>query len=168
MAIMTQTAISEAKEGVGMLTLTSCMPELDVSETDHELKLVPHKPAKARGNKILIVDDDPELCLGLNIRLAANYYDVCFANDAESAIRTALAELPDLIILDIGLPDYDGYFVMDGLRAFPELAEVPIVVLTARNRFTHEKRCRDAGVKRLFEKPVEDQVLLLAIRQYLG
>jgi CheY-like chemotaxis protein len=57
---------------------------------------------------------------------------------------------------------------MEGLRAFPELAEVPIVVLTARNRFTHEKRCRDAGVKRLFEKPVEDQVLLLAIRQYLG
>lgn len=151
-----------------MLTLTSCMPETDVCETDHELRLVPQKPTKARGNKILIVDDDPDLCLGLNIRLAANYYDVCFANNAESAIRTALAELPDLIILDIGLPDYDGYFVMEGLRAFPELAEVPIVVLTARNRFTHEKRCRDAGVKRLFEKPVEDHVLLLAIRQYLG
>ena len=151
-----------------MLALTNCPPNVDLDQADCRLKLANHTPVIRCGNKILVIDDDPDLCLGLHIRLGANYYDTCFANDAESAFNTALAEMPDLIILDIGLPDYDGYFVMESLSVFPELADVPIIVLTARNRFIHEKRCRDAGVKRFFEKPVDDRRLLTAIRQFLG
>jgi two-component system, cell cycle response regulator len=120
------------------------------------------------GKKVLVVDDDPDLCLGLHIRLKASYYETCFANDAESAITTALTETPDLIILDLGLPGADGYAVMQRLHAFPELAHVPIIVLTARNRFIHERRARSAGAKRFFEKPVDDRRLLMAIRQLMG
>ncbi|MGD0212641.1 MAG: response regulator [Terriglobales bacterium] len=151
-----------------MLTLTNCLPSVDLDQVDCRLNFANHDPVIRCGNKILIIDDDPVLCLGLHIRLEANSYDTCFANDAESAFNTALSERPDLIILDIGLPDYDGYFVMESLNAFPELADVPIIVLTGRNRFVHEKRCHDAGVKRFFEKPVDDRRLLTAIRQYLG
>lgn len=136
----------------------------------------PHRPFEAiknematiYGKKVLVVDDDPDLCLGLYIRLKASYYETCFANDAESAVSTALTEVPDLIILDLGLPGDDGYAVMNKLSAFPELADVPIIVVTARNRFIHERRARSAGAKRFFEKPVDDRRLLMAIRQLMG
>jgi CheY-like chemotaxis protein len=124
--------------------------------------------AKTGGNKILVIDDDQILCLGINARLKANDYNPCFAHDAESALSTALAEVPNLIILDIGLPDRDGYSVMQSFHAFPELADVPVIVLTGLNAFTHQRRCRDAGAKRFFEKPVTNLRLMTAIQQLLG
>jgi DNA-binding response OmpR family regulator len=125
------------------------------------------KVARTGGNKILVIDDDQMLCLGINARLKANDYDPCFAHDAESALSTALAEMPDLIILDIGLPGRDGYSVMQSLH-ITELADVPVIVLTARDAFTHQRRCRDAGAKRFFEKPVTNLSLMTAIQQLLG
>jgi DNA-binding response OmpR family regulator len=121
-----------------------------------------------RANKILVIDDDQILCLGIDIRLKAEYYNPCFAHDAESALSTALTERPDLIILDISLPDRDGYFVMRSFNVFPELANVPIIVLTGLNAFSHQARCRDAGAKRFFEKPVTNLCLMTAIRQLVG
>jgi CheY-like chemotaxis protein len=121
-----------------------------------------------RGNKILVIDDDRVLCIGFDIRLIANNYNPCFAHDAESALSIALSEMPSLIILDIGLPGHDGYFVMQRFKEFPTLAHVPIIVLTARDAFTHQKRCRDAGAKRFFEKPVSIPHLMTAIRQLVG
>jgi two-component system, OmpR family, KDP operon response regulator KdpE len=121
--------------------------------------------SSTRGKKVLIIDDDQILCLGLKIRLKANYYDLCFAHDGESALCAVLTEKPDLIILDIGLPRGDGYYVMESLNAVPDFADVPVIVLTARDGLTHERRCRDAGAKRFFEKPVNSLRLLTAIRQ---
>ena len=62
------------------------------------------------GKKILIIDDDPHLLLGLTPRLKANGFNVVTALDAISAIAVARKELPDLIILDLGLPGGDGFF----------------------------------------------------------
>jgi two-component system KDP operon response regulator KdpE len=76
--------------------------------------------------------------------------------------------MPDVIILDIGLPDYDGYFFMQSLTEIPGLAGVPVIVLTGRDRFTHEGRCRDAGAKLFFQKPVDNRRLLVAIEQLVG
>jgi DNA-binding response OmpR family regulator len=120
------------------------------------------------GNKILVIDDDQILCLGIETRLKANDYDPCFAHDAESALSSALAKIPDLIILDIGLPGHDGYFVMQSFNTFPELVDVPVIVLTGLDGFTHQRRCRDAGAKRFFEKPVTNLRLMTAIRQLVG
>jgi two-component system cell cycle response regulator len=108
------------------------------------------------------------LCLGINARLKANNYNLCFAHDAESALSTALAEVPDLIILDIGLPGRDGYSVMQSFHAFPELADVPVIVLTALSAFTHQMRCRDAGAQRFLEKPVTNLRLMTSVRELMG
>jgi adenylate cyclase len=151
-----------------MLPLTCDEPIADLGQPVR-LKLVNPKLGTARScNKILVIDDDPFTCIGLKIRLKANSYDPCFAHDAESAISAALAEKADLIILDIGLPGHDGYFVMQSLKALPELADIPVIVLTARDGFAHERRCRDAGAKRFFEKPVHNRLLLRAIQQLVG
>ena len=106
------------------------------------------------------------LCLGINTRLKATIRVSRMTRSPRSG--TALAEMPDLIILDIGLPGRDGYSVMQNLHAFPELADVPVIVLTARNAFTDERRCRDAGAKRFFEKPVTNLDLMTAIQQLVG
>jgi DNA-binding response OmpR family regulator len=134
--------------------------------TQHDLEVFNHKPKTTRDAKILIIEDDLDLSLGLRIWLQA-YYDTYVANDAGAGLSMAFTETPDLIILDIGLPDYDGYFLMESLSEIPGLAGVPVIVLTARDRFTHERRCHDAGAKRFFQKPVDNRTLLVAIEQLI-
>jgi DNA-binding response OmpR family regulator len=134
---------------------------------EHKKQLLNHKPKRTSGSKVLIIDDDLDLCLGLRIQLQA-YYDTYVANDAGAGLSMAFTEMPDVIILDIGLPDYDGYFLMQGLNETPGLAGVPVIVLTAGDRFTHEWRCRDAGAKRFFQKPIDNRSLLMAIEQIVG
>lgn len=134
---------------------------------EHKSGVLSHKPKRTRGVKVLVIDDDLDFCLGLHIRLQP-HYDTYFANDARSALNMALSEMPDLIILDIGLPDYDGYSVMQSLSEIPGLAGVPVIVLTAHDRFTHEWRCRDAGAKMFFQKPIDNRSLLVAIEQLIG
>jgi CheY-like chemotaxis protein len=162
----------QLKKGVETLPLANCEVDngidIDIEQADPQFRLADHRVKDKRGKRILVIDDDPDLRLGLHIRLEANGYDTSFATNAESAVRTALAEMPNLVILDIGLPDFDGYSVMKNLSAVAELADVPVIVLSGRNRFTHEKRCQDAGVKRFFKKPVDDRRLLRAIRELLG
>ncbi|MGD0162362.1 MAG: response regulator [Candidatus Sulfotelmatobacter sp.] len=134
---------------------------------EHKLKVLNYKPKSTGGPKVLIIDDDLDLCLGLRIRLQA-YYDTYFANDAGSGLSMAFTEMPDVIILDIGLPDYDGYFFLQSLSEIPGLAGVPVIVVTARDRFAHEWRCRKAGAKRFFQKPIDNRSLSVAIEQLVG
>jgi DNA-binding response OmpR family regulator len=133
----------------------------------HKLEALNRKPKSTHGSKILIIDDDLDLCLGLRIRLQPNY-DTNFANDAGTGLSMAFAEMPDVIIIDIGLPDYDGYFLLQSLSDVPGLADVPVIVLTARDRSTDEWRCREAGAKRFFQKPIDNRTLSVAIEQLIG
>ena len=136
-------------------------------KAQHSLRVFNHKPKSARDAKILIIEDDLDLCRGLRIWLQA-YYDTYVANDAGAGLSMAFTEMPDVIILDIGLPDYDGYFFMQSLSEIPGLAGVPVIVVTARDRFAHERRCHNAGAKRFFQKPVDNRSLLVAIEQLIG
>jgi two-component system KDP operon response regulator KdpE len=88
------------------------------------------------GNKILIIDDDQPLLLGLTARLKANGYSVVCATDAVSAVAVARKEVPDLVILDLGLPAGDGFLVLERLRGLTDLVATPVIVLSARIRLT--------------------------------
>ncbi len=118
--------------------------------------------------KILIVDDDPDLRRGLNVRLRANSYDTAFATDGMSAISVAVKEKPDLIILDLGLPAGDGFTVIERLKAIAPLAVIPIIVLSARDPQTSRERALKAGAETFFQKPVDNEELLAAVRKVLG
>jgi two-component system, OmpR family, KDP operon response regulator KdpE len=134
---------------------------------DHKLRVLNHKPKSTHGPKVLIIDDDLDLCLGLRIRLRASY-DTYVANDAGSGLGMALTEMPDVIILDIGLPDYDGYFVLQSLSEIAGLAGVPVIVLTGRDQLFEELRCLEAGAKLFFQKPIDSRSLSAAIEQLVG
>jgi DNA-binding response OmpR family regulator len=120
------------------------------------------------GKKILLVDDDKDLLYGMKIWLRANGYYVFLATDAVKAITMAQSERPDLILLDIGLPDGDGYMVMARLRALMPLVHIPILVITARDATTHEKKALQAGAEGFFQKPFDTRLLLAAIQKALG
>jgi two-component system KDP operon response regulator KdpE len=120
------------------------------------------------GNKkILIVDDDPDIRLGMHVRLKANHYDTFFASDALSSMAEVRKHEPDLIVLDLGLPAGDGYVVMERLRKFPAFAVIPIIVVSARDAHANRERAIKAGAKAFLQKPVDDAELLAVIQQAL-
>ena len=120
------------------------------------------------GKKLLIVDDDQHLVIGLTARLKANGYSVVSATDAISAIAVARKEAPDLIILDLGLPAGDGFVVLDRVRGLADLMQIPVIVLSARDPAESKKRALDAGAIAFFQKPPDNHEFLVAIRRALG
>ncbi len=117
--------------------------------------------------KIMVVDDDPDLRQALSLRLRANNFDTVNVCDGYSAIAMAQKEKPHLIILDLGLPAGDGFAVLKNLRRYPMLAEIPVIVLTARDPETNEKRTLESGAIAFFQKPVDNEELLGVIRASL-
>src|ERR1700683_2913011 len=110
--------------------------------------------------KILIVDDDPDVRRGLQVRLKANHYETFFASDGISTISEARKHVPDLIILDLGLPAGDGFAVMGLLQANDFLSTIPIIVVSARDRFANREKAIQAGATAFFQKPVDNASLL--------
>ena len=117
---------------------------------------------------ILIVDDDPDVRLGLHVRLKANHYNVIFAADGMASISEARKHMPDLIILDLGLPAGDGFSVMERLKANDSLSLIPVIVVSARDREANMDRALKAGAKAFLQKPVANAELLAVIRKVLG
>ncbi len=117
--------------------------------------------------KILVVDDNPTIRKGLSVRLRASGYEVVFAEDAISATAALMTERPDLMVLDLGLPAGDGFVVMDRLHKNDRLASIPVIVLTGRELAVNRDRALQAGAAAFFQKPVDDGVLLFAIRKAL-
>jgi DNA-binding response OmpR family regulator len=118
--------------------------------------------------KILIVEDDQDMRRALNVRLRANNYDTAFASDAVEALSIARKEKPDLVLLDLGLPGGDGFMVMDRMKDIASLSCLPVIVVSARDSEGNEDRALSAGAEAFFQKPVDNEQLIAAIRHSLG
>jgi DNA-binding response OmpR family regulator len=127
-----------------------------------------NKEIKMTNEKILIVDDDPDLRQALRLRLRANRYETVTAVDGYSAIAQAYKEHPSLIILDLGLPAGDGFVVLDRLQKDDKLSNIPVIVLTARDPQSSEKKVLDSGAAAFFQKPADNAELLNVIRATLS
>lgn len=117
---------------------------------------------------ILIVDDDADIRLAMMARLRASGYQTAFADNAGEAFDAARAQGPAVILLDLGLPDEDGFSVLDRLKAEPALAEIPVVILSARDVYENEQRALDAGAFAFLQKPVENDALLATLQEAIG
>jgi two-component system KDP operon response regulator KdpE len=114
--------------------------------------------------RVLVVDDDRQLLRALRITLTARGYDVLLAADASSAIATATRTPPDLVILDLGLPDMDGAAVIEALRGW---SSAPVIVLSARDAGPAKVHALDAGADDYVTKPFGMDELLARIRAAL-
>ena len=117
--------------------------------------------------KIMVVDDDSDLRQALSLRLRANNFDTVNVCDGYSAIAMAQKEQPHLIILDLGLPAGDGFAVLKSLQEHPGLSNIPVIVFTARDPESNEKRTLEAGAVAFFQKPADNEELLGVIRASL-
>ena len=121
--------------------------------------------AGAAPRRVLIVDDnvDGAQSLGLMLQLAG--HEVCIVHDGPTALKTAPDFRPDVVLLDIGLPEMDGYEVARRLRELPELVDVLLVALTGYGQEEDRQRGREAGLHHHLVKPVDPSVLtrLLAL-----
>ncbi len=111
--------------------------------------------------RVLVVDDEPQLLRALRINLAARHYDVVTAEDGTGALEAAAGHPPDLVVLDLGLPDLDGVDVIHRLR---EWTRVPIIVLSGRVGSSDKVLALDAGADDYVTKPFSPDELFARIR----
>ena len=111
--------------------------------------------------KVLVVDDEPQIVRALRINLAARGYEVITAHDGAAALRAAAEVRPDVVVLDLGLPDIDGTDVIAGLRGW---TTVPIIVLSARTDSGDKVEALDAGADDYVTKPFGMDELLARLR----
>ena len=111
--------------------------------------------------RVLVVDDEPQITRALVINLKARKYEVDAAPDGATALKLAAARHPDVVVLDLGLPDLDGTEVIEGLRGW---TAVPILVLSARTDSGDKVRALDAGADDYVTKPFGMAELLARLR----
>ncbi|MEU1199600.1 response regulator transcription factor [Streptomyces sp. NPDC005813] len=111
--------------------------------------------------RVLVVEDDPQLVRALVINLQARKYGVDAAPDGVTALRLAAARRPDVVLLDLGLPDMDGVTVIKALRGW---TRVPVLVLSARQRSDEKVAALDAGADDYVTKPFSMDELLARLR----
>lgn len=114
--------------------------------------------------RILVVDDERQILRALKISLEARDYDVLVANSGEAALSSAATAEPDLVVLDLGLPDIDGLDVARRIRAF---SKVPIIVLTVEDALASKVAALDAGADDYVTKPFAMDELLARMRAAL-
>ena len=123
--------------------------------------------------KILIVDDDPDLVEAVTMILESKDYDVIAAYGGIEGLEKAKTEEPDLIVLDVMMPDKDGYVVCKELKADPQYGKIPILLLTAvvskisTTRYTQQMGL-ETEADDYIDKPVEPAELVKRIEILLG
>jgi two-component system KDP operon response regulator KdpE len=111
--------------------------------------------------RVLVVDDEPQILRFLQPALEASGYEVLHAETASEAMRVGANSAPDVVILDLGLPDRDGKDVLRQLRRF---SKVPVIVLSARDAEAEKIEALDAGADDYVEKPFAVGELLARLR----
>ena len=111
--------------------------------------------------RVLVIDDEPQILRALRINLRARQYEVFTAQTGAQALAEAAHHPPDLVILDLGLPDLDGVEVIGGLRGW---TDAPIIVLSGRADSTDKVEALDAGADDYVTKPFGMDELLARMR----
>jgi len=117
---------------------------------------------------ILLVDDEPNIVMSLEFLMRKNGYQVGIARNGTEALA-ALAETPyDLVLLDVMMPDVDGYQVCRQLRQRPDRATTKVIFLSAKSQPTDVQKGYDAGADLYIPKPFSTRQLMQKVRELLG
>ncbi|MFC1480144.1 PleD family two-component system response regulator [Candidatus Omnitrophota bacterium] len=116
-------------------------------------------------NKILLIDDDPIIVKVVKSRLEASSYKVISASNGSEGLEKAVNEHPDLIILDIMMPEMDGYAFVKEIKSNPSAKHIPIIILTVKDKM--KDLFEMEGVKDYLIKPFKEEDLLEKIKKHL-
>ena len=120
------------------------------------------------GYRILIVDDEPNIVTSLEFLMRRNDYEVRVASNGEEALRLVEAFRPNLLLLDVMMPQRNGFEVCRKIRENPALGEVKIVMLTAKGREVERDRGLGLGANAYVTKPFSTKELMSAVRCLLN
>ncbi len=119
-------------------------------------------------SKILYIEDNDFNVYVVKLRLKRAGFDVLIAGTAQQGIDMALAEAPDLILMDLNLPDTDGWEATRRLKAAPETKAIPVIALSAHAMAGDRERALAAGCDEYDTKPVDFGRLVEKIQSFLG
>ena len=114
-------------------------------------------------SKILLVEDEMGIARWLETFIKKEGYEVLWASNGTDGLRMALREKPDLVLLDINLPEMDGYEVTAHLKKLDALAHIPIVAMTANVMKGDREKCLQAGMDDYVSKPISASKLFQAV-----
>jgi DNA-binding response OmpR family regulator len=120
------------------------------------------------GKTIAIVDDEPHIVDMLSTLLQIKGYRTCSADCGEAVLVLLQLEQPDALLLDLMLPDIDGFEVLARLRAAPDYAKLPVLIVSARTDPASKTRAEQAGANGYFTKPVRMPELIAALERLLN
>ena len=123
------------------------------------------KPGKKR---VLICDDDPVILRLLQVNLELEGYEALLAHHGAKAVEVALAEKPDLVILDIMMPRMDGYEAVQNLKAHEITKGIPVIFLSAKAQPSDIEKGKDYGVDDYITKPFDPAELLQTVERLVG
>lgn len=115
----------------------------------------------ADGKKILVADDEEQLALAIKIRLQSKGYQVIVASDGRAALNLAVQEMPDLILMDVMMPNMDGYSCLREINTKLGRGKIPIIILTARDRMKDLFELE--GIEDYVVKPFDHEDLMIRI-----
>ena len=118
--------------------------------------------------KVLLVDDEPNILLSLKFLMQKEGYEVFVAENGDDAMTVARQCLPDLIILDVMLPGSNGYEVCQALRTDPKFADTYILMLTAKSNPAEKEKGLAMGANDYVSKPFSNRDLVAKVRSLLG
>ncbi len=122
---------------------------------------------KKKEIKILLVDDEPDILEIVGYNLAQEGYTIITATNGKEAIAVAKKELPKLIIMDVMMPEMDGMEACENIRKIPELSNVIITFLTARNEDYSQVAGFEAGADDYISKPIKPKLLVSKVKALL-
>jgi CheY-like chemotaxis protein len=117
---------------------------------------------------ILIIDDDDAMADVLGQRLGRQGYDVLVAASGEEGLALARKQTPSLVLLDLRLPDVDGFNVCQELADSPETCTIPVIILSGMERPDIIRRSRAAGCQYYVRKPYDPNALLILVQHAIG
>jgi DNA-binding response OmpR family regulator len=118
--------------------------------------------------KIVLVDDDRAGCHMLSAALKSEYHSISAAYDAHSGFALVLRECPDLLILDLSMPAGGDLSLVEKMRKIPELADIPIIVVTATDDRLNRAQASAMGASALLSKPIDGRELRMSVSEALA
>ncbi|MCE7948062.1 MAG: response regulator [Chloroflexi bacterium CFX4] len=120
------------------------------------------------GSRILVVEDNPDNRILIADVLDSMDYEVIIATDGEEGVKKASSDRPDLILMDISLPQMDGLTATRHIKEMPELKHIPIIALTAHAMVGDRERALEAGCDDYVSKPIDLKELATKLTHFLG